>query len=151
MGDSTVYLSITQVGCTTAGTVSFISPGQGGMASDRKLVKDSGILDKFECNDTCMADRGFSIQDLLLSRDVKLVILSFTKGRTQFVKDKVEKTPNIARARIHIERVIGRIRDFRILSNRIPLNIVDQLNDIFSIAGALVNLTSPLVLLSKKA
>ena len=89
MGDSTVYLSITQVGCTTAGTVSFISPGQGGMASDRKLVEDSGILDKSECNDTCMADRGFNIQDLLLSIDVKLVIPPFTKGRTQFVKDKV--------------------------------------------------------------
>lgn len=98
-----------------------------------------------------MADRGFNIQDLLLSRDVKLVIPPFTKGRTQFVKDKVEKTPNIARARIHIERDIGRIKDFRILSNRIPLNIVDQLHDIFSIAGALVNLTPPLVPPSKKA
>ena len=107
MGDSTVYLSITQVGCTPGGTVSFISPGQG--ASDRKLVEDSGILDKFEYNDTCMADRGFNIQDLL-------IIPPFTKGRTQFVKGKVEKTSNIARARIHIERVIGRIKDFRILT-----------------------------------
>ena len=63
--------------CTPAGIVSFISPGQGGLASDRKIVKtveDCGILDKFEHNDICMADRGFNIQDLLLSREVKLVI-----------------------------------------------------------------------------
>ena len=98
-----------------------------------------------------MADSGFNIQDLLLSREVKLVIPPLTKGRTQFVKGKVEKTSNIARARVHIERVIGRIKDFRILSNRIPLNIVDQLDDIFTVAGALVNLTPPLVPLSKKA
>ncbi|KAK2555782.1 hypothetical protein P5673_022376 [Acropora cervicornis] len=98
-----------------------------------------------------MADSGINIQDLLLSREVKLVILPLTKGRTQFVKGKVEKTSNIARARVHIERVIGRIKDFRILSNRIPLNIVDQLDDIFTVAGALVNLTPPLVPLSKKA
>ena len=56
-----VYLSSTMVGCTPAETVSFISPGQGRLASDKKLVEDSGFLDKFECNDTCMADRGFNI------------------------------------------------------------------------------------------
>ena len=114
-------------------------------------MEDSRILDKFECNDTCMADRGFDIRDLLLSREVKLVSPPFTKGRTQFVKGKVEKTSNMARARIHIERVIGRIKDFRILSNRIPLNIADQLDDIFTVAGARVNLTPPLVPLSKKS
>ena len=102
--------------CTPAGIVSFISPGQGGLASDRKIVKDCGILDKFEHNDICMADRGFNIQDLLLSREVKLVIPPFTKGRTQFVKGKVEQTSSVARARIHIERVIGQIKNFRILN-----------------------------------
>ena len=85
-----------------------------------------------------------------MSREVKLVISPFTKGRTQFVNGKVGKTSNIARVRIHIERVIGRINDFRILSYRIPLNIVDQLDDICTVAGALVNLTPPLVPLSRK-
>lgn len=111
--------------CTLAGTVSFNSPGQGGLASDRKIVEDCGILDKFERNDTCMADRGFNIQDMLLSKEVKLVIPPFTKGRAQFVKGKIEETSTIARARIHIERVIGRIKDFRILNTRVPLTMID--------------------------
>ena len=46
----------------------------------------------------------------LLSREVKLVIPPFTNGRTQFVKGKVEQTSSVERARIHIERVIGRIK-----------------------------------------
>ena len=140
--------------CTPAGIVSFISPGQGGLASDRKIVKtveDCGILDKFEHNDICMADRGFNIQDLLLSREVKLVIPPFTKGRTQFVKGKVEQTSSVARARIHIERVIGQIKDFRILNFRVPLTMVDLLDEIFTKASALVNLTPPLVPLIKKS
>lgn len=137
--------------CTPAGTVSFISPGQGGLASDRKIVEDCGILNKFEHNDICMADRGFNIQDLLLSREVKLVIPPFTKGRTQFVKGKVEQTSSVARARIHIERVIGRIKDFRILNFRVPLTMVDLLDDIFTVASALVNLTPPLVPLIEKS
>ena len=135
---------------TPAGTVSFISPGQGGLASDRKIVEDCGILDKFEHNDICMADRGFNIQDLLLSREVKLVIPPFTKGKTQFVKGKVEQTSSAARARIHIEKVIGRIKDFRILNFR-ALTMVDLLDDIFTVASALVNLTPPVVPLIKKS
>ena len=137
--------------CTPAGIVSFISPGQGGLASDRKIVEDCGILDKFEHNDICMADRGFNIQDLLLSREVKLVIPPFTKGRTQFVKGKVEQTSSVARARIHIERVVGWIKDFRILNFRVPLTMVDLLDDIFTKTSALVNLTPPLVPLIKKS
>ena len=78
--------------CTPAGTVSFISHGQGGLASDRKIEEGSGILDKFEHNDICMVDRGFNIQDMLLSREVKLVIPPFTKGITQFVQGKVKQT-----------------------------------------------------------
>ena len=131
--------------CIPAGRVSFISAGQGGLASDRKIVEDCGILDKFEHNDICMADRGFNIQDLLFSREIKLVIPPFTKGRTQFVKGKVEQTSSVARARIHIKRVIGRIKDFRILNFRVPLTMVDLLDDIFTVASALVNLTPPLV------
>ena len=95
-------------------------------------------------------DRGFNIQDLLLSREVKLVIPPFTKGKTQFVKGKVEQTSSAARARIHIEKVIGRIKDFRILNFR-ALTMVDLLDDIFTVASALVNLTPPLVPLIKKS
>lgn len=122
---------------TPAGTVSFISPRQRQLASDRKIVEDCGILDKFEHNDICMADRGLNIQDLLLSREVKFVIPPFIKSRTEFVKGKVEQTSSVARARIHKERVIGRIKDFRILNFRVRLTMVDLLNDIFTVASRL--------------
>ena len=51
----------TLVATTPAGTVSFVSRGHVGKASDRKIVEESGILDKFEHGDSCMVDRGFNI------------------------------------------------------------------------------------------
>ena len=54
------------VACTPVGTVSFVSCVAGGGMSDKRLVKESGILSKFEPGDTVLADRGFNIQELLL-------------------------------------------------------------------------------------
>ena len=58
------------VACTPVGTVSFVSCGAGGTMSDKKLVKESGILSKFQPGDTVLADRGFDIQELLLPYQV---------------------------------------------------------------------------------
>ena len=40
------------------------------------------------------------------------------------MKGKVEQTSSVARARTHIERDIGQIKDFRILNFRVPLTMV---------------------------
>ena len=55
------------------GTVSFVSSAAGGAMSDKRLVKESGILSKFIPQDTVLADRGFNIQELLLPYQVNLV------------------------------------------------------------------------------
>ena len=63
------------VACTPVGTVSFVSSAAGGAMSDKRLVKESGILSKFIPQDTVLADRGFNIQELLLPYQVNLVLL----------------------------------------------------------------------------
>ena len=140
----------TLVAATPAGTVSFVSRGHGGKASDRKIVEESGILDKFEHGDSCMVDRGFNIQDLLLSRGTILHMPPFSKG-TRFTPTKENKTNGIAGARIHVERAIGRIKNFRILKTEIPLSMVDLLYHIVAICAALTNLLPPLVPLRRKS
>ena len=86
------------------------------------MVKRSGILEHFQPGDSILADRGFNIQELLLERSVRLVIPPFLRGKKQFSEAEDKKTKQVANAIIHIERVIGRMKDFYILKAELPLD-----------------------------
>ena len=61
-----------------AGTISFISQCYDGLGSDRYITETSGLLDKLDYDDNIMADRGFNISDLLVSKGSKLNSTIFT-------------------------------------------------------------------------
>lgn len=138
------------VACTPAGTVSFVSKAAGGNMSDKEIVKRSGILDKFEPGDTLLADRGFNIQELLLGRAVKLVIPPFLRGKKQFTENDDRNTKQVANARIHVERVIGRMKDFHIMKSELPLDMFDIFDHIVVVVAGLVNLQPPIVPLTSR-
>lgn len=50
-----------------------------------------------------LVDTGFNVQDLFISRKVKVVFPPFTGKQAQFSKEQVFKSKDIAKARIHIE------------------------------------------------
>ena len=62
---------------TPAGTISFISKCYGGCASDRFITEDCHILDKLQYGDNLMAEKGFNISDLLISKGSQLLIPPF--------------------------------------------------------------------------
>ena len=129
---------------TPAGTISFISKCYGGCASDRFITEDCDILDKLQYGDNLMADKGFKISDLLISKGSQLIIPPFLKEKQRFSKKNSKKTFDIAKARIHVERAIARIKDFRILSGAFPVTMRTHLT-FFLICAAITNLTPPLV------
>ena len=101
----------------------------GGIASDREIFDKSGLLDLLEPGDSIMADRGFTIADLLDSKGVSVNIPPMKVG-DQLTETELIRTRRIASLRIHVhvERAIGRIKQFKIL-NDIPNNmnrITDQ-------------------------
>lgn len=67
------------VGITPNGAFSFISDLWGGNTSDRYITKECGFLDTIRAGDEVMADKGFTIRDLLLERRATLVIPHFTR------------------------------------------------------------------------
>ena len=75
-----------------------------------------------------------------------MAIPPFTKGKTHFTKVQVEQAKTISRARIHVERAIGRLKKFKLLSHELPLNMLDLADYIWIIAGAITNLQPPLVI-----
>ena len=133
------------VSCTPAGTVSFVSCGAGGSMSDKRIVKESGILSKFLPGDTVLADRGFNIQELLLPYQVNLAIPPFLKKKKQFSLEDDARTKQVANARIHIERVIGKVKDSDILTSELPLDMFDLFDYMAVVICAIFNLQEPII------
>ena len=59
---------------TPAGTISFTSKSYGGAAPDRFITETCGIVEKLKFGDNLMADKGFNISDLLVSKGSRLII-----------------------------------------------------------------------------
>ena len=133
------------VGITPSGAVSFVSEVYEGSVSDRKLVEVSGLLDKLEAGDEIMADKGFTIQDLLTPIGVRLNVPPFLNSQAQMPANDVILTKKIAQLRVHVERAIGRIKEFRILQSTIPATMWDSINELIYVCCMLTNFSPPLV------
>ena len=84
----------------------------------------SGFLNPnlWEQGDIVMADRGFLIKDYLKPLGVGLEIPNFLKGRDQFTINETVKSQQIANERIHVERMIQRLKCYHIFDRVLPVN-----------------------------
>ncbi|CAN8026564.1 unnamed protein product [Ixodes persulcatus] len=113
------------IGVAPQGAITFISEGWGGRTSDKHITEHCGILDKLKPGDVVLADRGFDISDSVGLHREKLHIPAFTKGKKQLSVCDVETTRKLANVRIHVERVIGLVRNkYVILKSALPIDFV---------------------------
>ena len=113
------------IGIAPQGAVTFISKGWGGRVSDVYLTENCGLLNNLSNGDVILADRGFTIQQSagLYCGEVKLP--PFTKGKPQLAKCEVDFARQLSRVRIHVERVIGLIRQkYTILESTVPITSI---------------------------
>ena len=133
------------IGISPAGAVTFLSHGWGGRISDKQLTIESGFLDLLTFRDSILAHRGFLNAEEVATRGAVLAIPSFTRGKSQMPAKDVDESRKIAQVRIYVERVIGRLKTFKILNSTIPISQVDLLNDVMIVVSALVNLNKSVV------
>ena len=113
------------IGITPQGSVSFISKGWGGRVSDVHLTEHCGLLQNLLPGDIILADRGFTIQDKAGMFCAEVKIPPFTRGKKQLSKLEVDTTRQLSRVRIHVERVIGMVRQkYTILQSTLPVNMI---------------------------
>ena len=121
------------ISCTPLGSINFLSKAWGGRASDVQIVRDSGFINSqyHHPGDQILADRGFTLQDDFAAKcSAELLIPSFTKGKKQLSAHEVETSRKISSVRIHIERVIGLMKNrFTILKGTMPVRCVQSLKD----------------------
>jgi hypothetical protein len=133
------------VGVTPSGSICFTSEGWGGRTSDKQITIRSGFLNQLTRGDLIMADKGFLIEDELNMRDCKLLIPPGRRGAIQMSRKDVITTKKVANLRIHVERAIGRLKQFRVIKNCVRLADIRLLDDIFIIACAISNMSEALV------
>lgn len=154
------------IACSPLGAVTFLSRGYGGRISDINIVRDSGLLANglHHPRDQILADRGFTMQEEFAGlHGVDLVIPAFIKGKKQFTAEEVESSRKKSSVRIHIERIIGLIKNrFYILKGIIPLRFAKSMKDelesenltnldkIIKACAILVNLSPSIVFNPKK-
>ena len=130
------------------GAIIFVSALYTGSISDKEITRVSGILDLLEPGDTAMADKGFDIGDMLRGKRISLNLTPFLHYSGQFSAQQVQETKQIAKLRIHVERAIGRIKEFHIFDSLIPRNLVGTINQIYTVVCLLVNFQGPLIMSS---
>ena len=136
------------VACTPNGAISYVSPLYVGSISDVELTQISGFLTKLENKPgiSIMADRGFTIKDILEKLGIKLNTPPFMEGRQQLPPKEIETGRKIASLRIHVERAIGRMKNYQILNSTIPISMARLSNQIVCVCAYLSNFQPALVL-----
>ena len=102
-----------------------------------------------------MADRGFTISESVGLYQAQLAIPAFTQGKNQLDPVDVEGTRGIANVLIHVERVIGLLRQkYTILQGTLPLDCLTSSNKavncplidrMIRVCSALINLCPSVV------
>ncbi|XP_045920230.1 uncharacterized protein si:dkey-56d12.4 [Micropterus dolomieu] len=133
------------VAIAPCGLVMFISPTYGGRCSDKFITQESGFLEYLHPGDEVMADRGSTIRDLLFERRVNLVLPAFIHKGGQLSDEDVTATRRIANVRIHVERVIRRLKVFKIISQTVPINLAHKMDKILRICAAFVNMQGEII------
>jgi len=135
------------IGCTPNGAVSFVSKLYVGSISDVELTRVCGYLDTLngKRGATVMADRGFTVRDLLQEKGVDLNIPPFMEGRQQLSATDIQSGRGIASLRIHVERLIGRIKNYAILKGTLPITMIRIVDHIFSVCAWLTNFQPVLI------
>lgn len=126
------------IGIAPNATITYVSDLFPGSSSDKAITKNSGILTHMMAGDLILCDKGFLISDLCTPLGVNVNIPPFLTT-AQFSKEQVLETRQIARARIHVERAISRLKSFRILDFLTP-NMRVYACKIIQTCAALVNM-----------
>lgn len=104
------------IGCTPDGFISFVSAGFGGRITDKMIVEESSFLNLIEPGTQIMADRGFKhLEEQLRRCKSTLVRPPSVSAGQKCSKEEVKEAKRIASLRIHIERIISRVREYAIL------------------------------------
>uniref|UniRef100_A0A8C6U465 Transposase n=1 Tax=Neogobius melanostomus TaxID=47308 RepID=A0A8C6U465_9GOBI len=122
------------VGMAPHDPVTFVSPLYQG-DSDRDILKQSGLVPLLKPSMAIMVHKGFHVQGLV---PCSVHVPAFPTT-TQLTEAEFRKAQSTARLRVHVERMIRRVKEHRLFSTVVPMSLTGCLNQLFAVACLLVN------------
>ncbi|KAI5718914.1 hypothetical protein M8J76_001696 [Diaphorina citri] len=119
-----------------------------GRLTDMYIVEDCGYLEKLSAGSVVLADRGFKqLETLLHKKQCSLKRPPSVSAGVKLTKDQVKETKKIASLRVHVERVIKRLREYKFLDahSRFHHNLLKNIDAVVIIAAALSNCQTPII------
>lgn len=129
----------TVIGSTPGGLISYHSPAYGGSTSDRQIIERSDLMKKCDSGDLVLADRGFVVQDIFAPHNITVATPTFTKGKGYLPHKTVMKDRLLSKHRVHIERTIGLLKTYKILSSKLNHNYIPLATEIVGVCVMLCN------------
>ena len=131
----------TMIGVSPKGLVTYVSDTVGGHTSDRQIIERSDLVTEgfFERGDEIMSDRGIMVQDLFASKDVKVNTPTKLRGKSQLSSADVIRDRRVASKRIHVERVIGLAKTFKIIATDMHYSLRSLSDKIVFVCFAICN------------
>lgn len=120
--------------------------------SDKEIVEKSDLIDYLPPGDLILADRGFTCDEYAGMALAEVKTPPFTKGKKQLEKVDVDWSRELSLVRIHVERVIGVLKQKYTILQVLPISLIMDNNDtqatvdkIVKVCCALVNLCPSVV------
>lgn len=132
---------------TPSGSIVFVSLPYPGRGTDNRLFRNTierlGLLEQ---GDVVVVDKGFRIAGRMYCVGAQVHMPVVQQAEVcQFTAPQVELSNKVANKRAHIERGVGRVKTFKILSSSaFRLDRLDLLPLILTVVGGLCNMQLPL-------
>ena len=132
----------TLITISPCGTILHVTPFVGGSTSDKEIVSDPKYLKCLSPGHCLLCDKGFLIDDIL-PIGVTSIIPAF-KNTDQFTQIQALRNRTIAVSRVHVERVIGKLKNWKIL-DYFPPKVWPYTDQIIRACSILTNLSNPVM------
>lgn len=124
------------IGMAPHGAVTFVSSLYQGSISDKELFRRSGLADLLTEDMAIVVDEGFLMSDCV---DWKVYCPAFLSQNNQMLAHSGFQRQEIERLSAHVESVIRRVKENKLLDLVIPLSIAGSIKEIFTVACLLIN------------
>ena len=132
------------VGITTSGAFCYVSGAYGGRMTDNAVVRKSGLLDvlreqRYPEGAEILADRGFNG----LETDLIKIGMFLATPETRFSKEDAEFATETTNVRIHVERAIGGLKEWKFVVQPVAWAGLDLIETAVQLCAALTNMLRP--------